>query len=177
MDSGDLTLDSGATPLMRAARAGDHDAMRILLQHGGDPKLTTKDGNTAFLFAAGVGYRDKNTRGSEADALEGLKMITALGPDLNQQNEKGETALHGAAGRGADSIAQYLVTQGAKLDVKTKRGLTPLDYAMGKDVVTQLPVPHDSTVALIRKLGGVDLFLEMDVTPQHVLRIGFRRFH
>jgi uncharacterized protein len=156
MDSGDLTLDAGATPLMRAARAGDHAAMRLLLQHGADPKLATKEGNTALLFAAGVGYRDKNTRGSEADALEGLKMLTGLGLDLNQQNDKGETAIHGAASRGADSITEYLVTKGAKLDAKTKVGLTPLDYAMGKNVVSQLPVPHDSTVALIRNLGGVE---------------------
>jgi ankyrin repeat protein len=156
MDSGDITLDQGATPLMRAARAGDHAAMRILLQHGADPKLTTKDGNTALLFAAGVGYRDKNTRGSESDALEGLKVMTALGLDVNQENSRGETALHGAAGRGADSIVQYLVAQGARLDAKTKQGFTPLDFALGKNVVAQLPVPHDSTVALIRRLGGVE---------------------
>jgi ankyrin repeat protein len=156
MDSGDTTLDQGATPLMRAARAGDHQAIRLLLQHGADPKLTTKDGNTAFLFASGVGYRDKNTRGSESDALEGLKILTALGLDVNQANPRGETALHGAASRGADSIVQYLVDKGAKVDAKTKLGLTPLDYAMGKNVVTQLPVPHDGTVALVRKLGGVE---------------------
>jgi ankyrin repeat protein len=156
MDSGDVTLDQGATPLMRAARAGDHAAIRILLEHGADPKLTTKDGNTAFLFAAGVGYRDKNTRGSEKEALEGLKSLAALTPDWYQQNSKGETALHGAADRGADSIVEYLVAQGAPLDARTKLGLTPLDYAMGKNVILQLPVPHDSTVALIRKLGGVE---------------------
>jgi uncharacterized protein len=154
MDSGDITLDAGATPLMRAARAGDHAAMRMLLAHGADPKLTTKDENTAFLFAAGVDYRDKNTRGSESDALEGLKMLAALGVDWNQQNGRGETALHGAAGRGADTIVSYLVAKGSHLDAKTKLGLTPLDYAMGKNVVAQLPVPHDSTVVLIRQLGG-----------------------
>jgi hypothetical protein len=27
---------------------------------------------------------------------------------------------------------------------------------MGKNVVSQLPVPHDSTVDLLRKLGGVE---------------------
>src|SRR5579875_800029 len=156
MDSGDITLDAGATPLMRAARAGDHEAIKILLARGADPKLTTKDENTAFLFAAGVGYRDKNTRGSESDALEGLKVLAALGVDWNQHNARGETALHGAAGRGADSIVNYLVANGGHLDAKTKLGLTPLDYAMGKNVVSQLPVPHDSTVALIRKLGGVE---------------------
>jgi ankyrin repeat protein len=156
MDSGDITLDAGATPLMRAARAGDHASMRLLLEHGADPKLTTKDENTAFLFAAGVGYRDKNTRGSESDALEGVRVLAALGVNWNQQNAKGETALHGAAGRGADTIVSYLIAQGSHLDAKTKLGLSPLDYAMGKNVVSQLPVPHDSTVALIRKLGGVE---------------------
>jgi len=156
MDAGDLTLDQGATPLMRAARAGDHAAMRLLLQHSADPKIATKDANTALLFAAGVGYRDKNTRGSESDALEGLKLLAGLGLDLNQQNNRGESPLHGAAGRGADTIVQYLVAQGGRLNATTEQGLTPLDFALGKNVVGQLPVPHDSTVTVMRKLGGVE---------------------
>ena len=41
-----------------------------------------------------------------------------------------------------------------KVDTKTKQGFTPLDIAMGKSSLAGLPVPHDSTVALIRKLGG-----------------------
>ena len=108
------------------------------------------------MFAAGVGYRDKNTRGSESEALEALKVSIDAGLDLNQANSRGETALHGAASRGADRIVQFLVDHGADLNVKTKQGYTPLDVAMGKAVVGQLPVPHDSTVALLRKLGGVE---------------------
>ena len=156
MDSGDTTLTEGATPLMRAARSGDAEVMRILLEKGANPKLTTKDGNTALLFAAGVGYRDKFTRGTETEALEAVKVAIGTGLDLNQTNAREESVLHGAAGRGADTIVQYLVEHGAKLDAKTKSGLTPLDYAMGKNVLGQLPVPHDSTVALIRKLGGAE---------------------
>src|SRR5215467_3304382 len=72
MDSGDTTLTEGATPFMRAARSGDAEIMRLLLANGADPKLTTKQGNNALLFAAGVGYRDKNTKGTEAEALEAL---------------------------------------------------------------------------------------------------------
>ena len=154
MDAGDTTLDEGTTPLMRAARAGDAAVMRMLLARGADPKLTTRDGNTAFLFSAGVGYRDKNTRGTENEALEALQVALEQHPDINQTNNKGETALHGAALRGADSIVQFLVDHGAKLDMRTKQEFTPLDVAMGKSIVGQLPVPHESTAALIRKLGG-----------------------
>jgi ankyrin repeat protein len=156
MDAGDTTLGGGTTPLMRAARAGDAAVMRLLLAKGADPNLTTKDGNTALQFAAGVGYRDKNTKGTESEALEALKLAVGLGLDINRENDRGETALHGAAYRGADAIVQYLVDQGAGLNAKSKRGFTPLDVAMGKSEVAQLPVPHESTVALIRKLGGVE---------------------
>ncbi|HEY1760708.1 MAG TPA: ankyrin repeat domain-containing protein [Bryobacteraceae bacterium] len=156
MDAGDTTLGAGTTPLMRAARAGDTAAMRALLGKGADPKLTTKDGNDALQFAAGVGYRDKSTTGSESEALEALKLAVSLGMDINRENNRGETALHGAASRGADTIVQYLVQLSAGLNAKSKQGFTPLDYAMGKNVVAQLPVPHDSTVELIRKLGGLE---------------------
>jgi len=156
MDFGDTTLGEGTTPLMRAARAGDKDATRLLLDRGADPKLTTKDGNTAFMFAAGVGYRDKNTRGSEPDALQTTKILLEAGADVRQKNSREETALHGACDRGADSIVQYLVERGAELNAKTKTGLTPLDYALGKSVVIQLPVPKPSTVALLKKLGAVE---------------------
>jgi ankyrin repeat protein len=155
MDAGDTTLDEGTTPLMRAARSGDAATMRLLLDAGADPKLATKEGSTAVQFAAGVGYRDKQTKGTEAEALEALKVCVDLGMDINKPNSKGETALHGAASRGADSIVKYLVEHGAKLDAKTGRGFTPLDVAIGKDQFA-LPVPHDSTVALIRTLGGVE---------------------
>jgi ankyrin repeat protein len=155
MDYGDVALDEGATPFMRAARSGDAETMRVLLQAGADPKLTTKDGNTALLFAAGIGYRDKQTKGSDQDALEAVKLCLDQGLDLNQTNAKNETVLHGAANRGSDLLVKYLVEHGAKLDVKSKAGFTPLDIALGKDSFA-LPVPHDSTVALIRTLGGAE---------------------
>jgi uncharacterized protein len=156
MDFGDTTLGAGATPLMRAARAGDHAVIRLLLDKGADPTLTTKDGTNALMFAAGIGYRDKNTRGSESDALEALKVMMATGLDLKQTNTRGENALHGAALRGADTIVQFLLDQGMDVNATSKQGYTPLDVALGKTIVGQLPVPHESTVALIRKAGGTE---------------------
>jgi len=154
MDFGDATLDEGTTPLMRAARSADAETMRILLAAGADPKLVTKDGNNALMFAAGIGYRDKQTQGTETQALEAVKICMDRGLDLNQSNGKGETALHGAANRGSDLLVKFLVEHGAKLDAQSKAGFTPLDIAMGKDSFFALPVPHDSTVALLRSLGG-----------------------
>ena len=155
MDAGDTTLNQGTTALMRAARAGDAEVMRLLLEKGADPKRTTiKDGNNALLLAAGVGYRDKNTRGSEAGALEAVKVALAAGLDLRGTNSRGEGALHGAANRGADTIIQFLVDQGMDINALSKQGFTPLDIALGKAVVGQLPVPKESTVELIKKLGG-----------------------
>jgi len=153
MDSGDTSLNAGATPLMRAARSADVTVMRMLLAKGADPKLATTDGNNALMFAAGVGWRDKYTRGTEAEALEALKVMVGTGLDVRTANAKGETALHGAAERGADTIVQYLIDHGADVNAKSKRGYTPLDPAIGKGG-NQLPIPHDSTIALLKKSGA-----------------------
>src|SRR5262245_6693186 len=155
MDSGDTSLNAGATPLMRAARSADVVTMRLLLERGADPKLTTSDGNNALMFAAGVGWRDKYTRGTEAEAFEALKVMMQTGLDVRAANNKGETALHGAADRGADSIVQYLAEHGADVNAKSKRGYTPLDAALGKGGI-QLPVPHDTTISLLKKLGALE---------------------
>ena len=154
MDFGDTTLGAGATPMMRAARAGDHEVIRLLLAKGANATLTTKSGTNALMFAAGIGYRDKNTRGSESDALETVKVMMAAGLDLKQTNTMGENALHGAALRGADTIVSFLIDQGMDVNATSKQGYTPLDVAMGKTIVLQLPVPQESTVALLKKLGG-----------------------
>ena len=63
--------------------------------------------------------------------LEAVKMCVELGNDVNAANDLGETALHGAAFRGVQPVAQYLVDQGAKLDAKDMRGWTPLAIANG----------------------------------------------
>jgi len=155
MDSGDTSLNAGSTPLMRAARSADTTVMRMLLEKGADPKLSTSDGNNALMFAAGIGWRDKYTRGTEAEALEALKIMVGTGLDVRAANNRGETPLHGAADRGADQIVQYLIDHGADVNAKNKRGYTPLDAALGKGGI-QLPVPHDTTIALLKKHGAVE---------------------
>jgi ankyrin repeat protein len=44
----------------------------------------------------------------------------------------GVTALMGAANRGSDEIIKYLVSKGAKLDVKDAEGRTAMTWAEGR---------------------------------------------
>lgn len=154
-DNADRTLGTGATAFMRAARSGDVEVMKLLLDHGADPKLQNKDGVNALIVAAGAGYTDAN-RGTEAQALDAVKLCVSLGLDVNAETDKGETAMHGAARRGANTIIQYLADNGGKINAANKQGLTPYDLAMGKGAAAQRQPPKVETAALIRKLGGTE---------------------
>jgi len=149
-DDPDGTLRGGTTPFLRAAKTGDVAAMRLLLKAGADPKLGTQFGTTPLMAAAGVGSDYGGIFPPEARSLEAVKLCLELGADVNAVNMNGLTALHGAAARGADQIAQILVEKGARLDVKDKKGRTPLDIALGQDAVKNPGYP--STAALLRKL-------------------------
>ena len=53
-----------------------------------------------------------------------------LGLDINAANDNGDTALHVAVtGRGSPEIVRFLISRGANLQAKNKRGQTPLAAA------------------------------------------------
>jgi ankyrin repeat protein len=150
LDVPDHYLGAGATPFLRAAKTGDAAVMRLLLEKGADAKAVTKDHTTAMILAAGLSWVMGITNVDEKDALEAIKICIEQGVDVNAVNDKGETALHGAATSGRDQVVAFLVEKGAKLDIKDKDGRTPLDVAMG--VGARAGRAHDSTAALLRKL-------------------------
>jgi ankyrin repeat protein len=126
----------GATPFLLAAKITDVEVMRLLVAAGADPKTPTADGTTPLMVAAGVaiwnpGEDGGSLPGQEGEVLEAVKMCVELGNDVNATNYLGETALHGAAFRGVNEVAQYLVDQGAKLDARDTRGWTALAIANG----------------------------------------------
>jgi len=120
----------GATPFLLAAASGDVISMRTLVEGRADPKMTTLEGITGFMAAAGLGTE----RGSrdEKSAIEAARLALALGADVNEaKKEDGRTPLHAAAQLGWDEMIQFLVENGAKLDVKDMYGQTPLTIALG----------------------------------------------
>ncbi len=67
--------EDGATPFLRAAQSGDVTVMKLLLEHGADPKMATSNGDTALMVAAGIGWVDGVTfEWSEAENLEAVTM-------------------------------------------------------------------------------------------------------
>jgi ankyrin repeat protein len=142
----------GATPFWRAAQSDDVTVMRLLKDRGADPLIATKDKTTALMVAAGVGWSDGQSHGSQADAPEALKLCMEWGGDVNAVNDEGYTALHGASFRGANEVIQFLVDHDAKMDVKNKEGRMPVNMAEGMHIGPGGWVEHDDTVALFHKL-------------------------
>ena len=160
LDRGDDTmLTTGATPFLRAAKAGDVAAMRLLLEKGADAKLATRAGINPLMAAAGLGSKEEDTTGrhkTQSDAIEAIRLCLDNGVDINAADSSERTAMYGAALQGSDQVVQFLADNGAKLDTKDGRGRTPLDAALGLagglGFDGSASVPHDSTAALIKKL-------------------------
>jgi uncharacterized protein len=122
----------GATPFFLAAKAADLPLMHLLIDRGADPAITTNQHVTALAAAAGVGYCQGESPGTEAEALEAVKYTLSLGGNVSVADDDGFTPMHGAATRGANSIVQFLYDHGAKLDPKSKEdGWTPWTMANG----------------------------------------------
>lgn len=132
----DVLFRVGATAFLLAAKEADLELMGLLLEAGADPTIATFDGTTPLMVAAGL-YSDTGNygrfvqRGWTDHVLLATEMCIDLGNDVNAVNDVGDTALHGAAYRGALDVAQLLVRRGAQLDAVDSRGLTPLSVATG----------------------------------------------
>ena len=132
---GDSMLTVGTTPLIRAAKAGDEDAVKLLLARGAMPDLPNNLGITPLMAAAGIGSTTLDIRArfrNEKPCLETGKLLVAAGAAVNAIRDNGQTALHGAAQWGWTDFAKYLASAGARLDVQDAKGATPLDIAMGR---------------------------------------------
>jgi ankyrin repeat protein len=122
----------GSTPFLQAAKLADVPLMRVLLEHGANPSITTDEGATPLMAAAGVGiWQLGENAGTNEEAFEAVKLCVELGNDVNAVDANGNTALHGAAHRGANEMVKFLVEKGAKLNAVNKLGWTPWIIADG----------------------------------------------
>ena len=160
----DGMLTTGATPLLRAAKALDAPAIAALLAKGGEISLANSRGITPIMAAAGLGSVDADTRGfylsedTQQRSIESLKLLIKAGGDINSKDSRGLTPLHEAARWGWNDVVQFLVANGADLNAKDNRGNTPIDSALGKAGGNsrggaRIDV-HEDTAALLKKLSA-----------------------
>src|ERR1041385_7588775 len=98
-------FEPGATAFVRASQSGDTALMKMLLEHGADPKIATDYGDTALTVAAGIGWVEGVTyEWSVKENLEAIRMLLDLGLDPNVQNADGRTPLMGAALKGRNDV-------------------------------------------------------------------------
>jgi ankyrin repeat protein len=145
----------GATPYLLAAQAADVEGMRLLQTLGADPRLATYANNTAVMLAAGIGHVEGSRRfRPERDALDAVKLAVAAGVDVNALNANGQTALHGAVYRAANSVIRYLVEAGARTDFQDELERTPLKLAEeGFNQVASL-IRRDTAATVLKELGA-----------------------
>jgi ankyrin repeat protein len=149
--------EEGATALLRAAWCGDLEVIKLLLAHGADPNITTKDGTTALMALAGVGFAEGFIKdyGGRAKSAEGMRLLIKAGADVNAKNADLVTALHGAAHKNFIEGIQILVDNGADLSAQSlwrKIPATPLDWAIGVRIGGSSTIYRTEAVALLQKL-------------------------
>ena len=125
----------GATPFLMAADRADAPLMRVLVQLGADPFLPNARNSTPLMAAAGLGTTAPlEESGTDLEAVEAVKFLLDLGVDIDALNDRGETAMHGAAFGHFPTVVELLAERGADPDIwkqENEHGLTPLFIAEG----------------------------------------------
>ena len=74
----------------------------------------------------------------EERARQAVRLLVDHGASVTVANQRGFTALHGAAIHDYPSLVRFLVERGARLDVKNDNGQTPLDVAADPEMAELL---------------------------------------
>ncbi|MGN1309765.1 MAG: ankyrin repeat domain-containing protein, partial [Akkermansia sp.] len=138
--------------LLEAAREGNAECVRQLLDRGADIEAKDKDGETALIRAAWYGKTEVVSllldRGADIEAKdkygytplikaaeEGKKEVVSLlldrGADIEAKDEFGYTALIKAAKYGKTKVVSLLLDRGADIEAKDKYDYTALIKAVG----------------------------------------------
>ena len=136
---GDTILAQGATPLLRAARAGDARFVELLLKHKALVDLPSKEGVTPLMAAAGVEFGDRVTRGrnrTNEGVLATMRLLLDAGADINARmvTEAGRNPADGLSQAARFAVAlrrpsqvptATAVPHQTALHGAAQRGLTP----------------------------------------------------
>jgi ankyrin repeat protein len=147
----------GATPFLLAVSVDDVEMMRILLEHGADPKIPTATKATALMAATGLNHGIGESFVTEAQATEAVKLLLELGADPKGETTFGENALFGPAYRGWNTLLAQLIDLGVNVNAVSKAGVTPYLAAAGYG---------DRLGGVLYNKEGADLLLKRGADPK-----------
>jgi ankyrin repeat protein len=128
----------GKSPLNAAARSGNSEVVRILIEYNpADINSRDEYGWTPLLMASG----GHNFKGGFA-----LRLLLEHGADINLQDETGLTPLQWASFNGALEVVRLLLEHGADVEATNKQGKTALQEAAQEG--------HDQVLKLLREHGA-----------------------
>jgi uncharacterized protein len=108
--------------LIAAAKKGDLEHVRKLLDEGDDVNAENDNGETALLYAALKGN------------LEMVKLLIEREADVEARDKDGFTVLMAAASGGHLDVAGLLIEKGAEVNAKNVDGETALQQAHGMEL-------------------------------------------
>ena len=150
------------TPILRAADQGHTEIVACLLEAGARPDIATTYGPTPISCAARNRHREtldlllragasmSLIEATQACHVEMVRKLLTEGADVNQPNERGDTALMWAAAREHLEIVDLLLEHGANINAGGETGSSALLWA----------APH-CNVEVVRRLldAGADINL------------------
>jgi ankyrin repeat protein len=155
----------GATPFYMAAHNGDVAYMRLLVEHGADPKIPTRAGITPLMAAAGLDYWEGEAPGPftgvpETERLEAVKLALSLGNDINAHADFGNYPMTGDT---SYTLLYYPLNMDELMDLGVGdprwSGSTPLIGAVvsGQPSIVQFLIDRGADPRAQTKLGWTPL--------------------
>lgn len=159
----------GFTPLHEAAAKGKYDIVKLLLKHGADPNKKNRDGHTPLdlvkdgdqdiidLLIGDAALLDAAKKGNLARVM---KLVTPENINCRDTKGRNSTPLHLAAGYNNLEVAQFLLENGAAVNIADKGGLIPLHNSASYGHL-------DMAALLIKYNTEVDATDRWGFTPLH----------
>lgn len=161
-------LPIGWTALMLAVLNNQLEAVKLLLQHGADPKLKDVNGKDAAQLAKSLGYNQVASLLSDCTEVEFFELVKQGLVDrvknilsykqewASIRDKDGATPLMYAANKGFTELCEALVAAGADLDVRDSvHGWTALMQAthQRRHSIVELMLKSGADVAIKGKNG------------------------
>lgn len=117
-------------PFLVAANHGQSQMVKLLLEHGADPKVRDSSGDSSLHCSAKRAYWKGTTHAVTVDDRKTTALVLLkAGAKLDARNGRGEMPLHIAAEEGELDLVRLFIDNGAEVNARDWSDRTPLDHA------------------------------------------------